>query len=231
MALSGHWRSKNVRSASFSIFHKLLVLLPVVALAGCEPTTAQQPAPARPVLVTSVHYEPQVADRSFVGTIRPRIESDLGFRVAGKVSRRLVEVGALVESRSAAGDARRDRPQSCRPNRPRPSSARRPACLPRPSAAETRASELRQKGWSTDAQLDQAKAAADEARARLNRAQRSVELTKNSLSYATLRCRCAGGCHRNPGRARPGRRFRTDGHSRRAARRKGSRGRDTRNTY
>ncbi|HEY4204890.1 MAG TPA: efflux RND transporter periplasmic adaptor subunit, partial [Xanthobacteraceae bacterium] len=44
----------------------------------------------------------------------------------------------------------------------------------------------RAKGWSTDAQLDQAKAAADEARARLNRAERSVELTNNSLSYATL---------------------------------------------
>ncbi|MGB9045125.1 MAG: efflux RND transporter periplasmic adaptor subunit, partial [Pseudolabrys sp.] len=53
-------------------------------------------------------------------------------------------------------------------------------------AAEIRTKELRQKGWSTDAQLDQAKATADEARARLNRAQRSVELTKNSLSYATL---------------------------------------------
>jgi RND family efflux transporter MFP subunit len=34
--------------------------------------------------------------------------------------------------------------------------------------------------------MDQARAAADEARARLNRAERSVELTKNSLSYATL---------------------------------------------
>ena len=54
------------------------------------------------------------------------------------------------------------------------------------TAAEARAKELRQKGWSTDAQLDQAKAAADEARARLNRAERSVELTKNSLSYARL---------------------------------------------
>src|SRR6202044_1200796 len=42
------------------------------------------------------------------------------------------------------------------------------------------------KGWSTEAQLDQAKAAADEARARLRRAGRSVELTKNGLSYATL---------------------------------------------
>ena len=34
--------------------------------------------------------------------------------------------------------------------------------------------------------MDQSRAAADEARARLNRAERSVELTKNSLSYATL---------------------------------------------
>src|SRR4051794_7225663 len=34
--------------------------------------------------------------------------------------------------------------------------------------------------------MDQARAAADEARARLNRAERSVELTNNSLSYATL---------------------------------------------
>ena len=58
--------------------------------------------------------------------------------------------------------------------------------LAQAGAAETRAKELRGKGWSTDAQLDQAKASAEEARARLNRAQRSVELTRNSLSYATL---------------------------------------------
>jgi len=53
-------------------------------------------------------------------------------------------------------------------------------------AAEQRAKDLRAKGWATDAQLDSAKAAADEARARLNRAERSVDLTRNSLSYATL---------------------------------------------
>jgi RND family efflux transporter MFP subunit len=58
--------------------------------------------------------------------------------------------------------------------------------LAQAGAAETRAKELRAKGWTTDAQLDQAKAAADEARARLSRAARSVDLTRNSLSYATL---------------------------------------------
>jgi RND family efflux transporter MFP subunit len=58
--------------------------------------------------------------------------------------------------------------------------------LAQAGAAEQRARDLRAKGWATDAQLDTAKAAGDEARARLNRAERSVDLTKNSLSYATL---------------------------------------------
>src|ERR671929_196812 len=54
------------------------------------------------------------------------------------------------------------------------------------AASEQRAKDLRAKGWTTDAQMDSARAAADEARARLNRAERQVDLTKNSLSYATL---------------------------------------------
>ena len=58
--------------------------------------------------------------------------------------------------------------------------------LAQAGANEQRAKDLRAKGWTTDAQMDSARAAADEARARLNRAERSVELTKNSLSYATL---------------------------------------------
>src|SRR5580700_1299637 len=69
-----------------------------LTLAGCNEIAAQHAAPIRPVLVAAVHYEAQARDRTFVGAIRPRIESELGFRVAGKVSKRLVEVGALVET-------------------------------------------------------------------------------------------------------------------------------------
>jgi multidrug resistance efflux pump len=61
--------------------------------------------------------------------------------------------------------------------------------LAQAAAAETRSKELHAKGWTTDAQLDQAKAAADEARARLNRAKRTVELTKPIRSTAR---RCCG---------------------------------------
>ena len=76
--------------AVFPQFIKVLAVISPLALAACDPMTAQPAAPVRPVLVTPVHYEARVSDRSFVGTVRPRIESDLGFRVAGKVSRRLV---------------------------------------------------------------------------------------------------------------------------------------------
>src|SRR5215471_5075516 len=76
-------------------------LTPILAasvLAACGEMTAQPVPQLRPVLVADVHYESQVPDRSFVGTIRPRIESDLGFRVPGKVSKRLAEVGARVDT-------------------------------------------------------------------------------------------------------------------------------------
>jgi RND family efflux transporter MFP subunit len=171
--------------AIFPQFIKALALISPLVLAACDPMTAQPAAPVRPVLVTPAHYEAKVSDRSFVGIVRPRIESDLGFRVAGKVSRRLVEVGTRVEVGQPLAvldevDLALQAEQAAAELRAAT------GVLAQATAAEGRAKELRQKGWSTDAQLDQAKAAGDEARARLNRAERSVELTKNSLSYATL---------------------------------------------
>ena len=109
----------------------------------------------------------------------------MGFRVPGKIAKRLVEVGQTVDVGQPLAtldevDLKLQAEQAEAEHRAAT------GVLAQAAAAETRAQELRGKGWSTDAQLDQAKAAADEARARLNRAERSVELTNNSLSYATL---------------------------------------------
>ena len=49
----------------------------VFALAGCNEKAAEAPVPGRPVLVANVHYAAETPERSFVGTIRPRIESDM----------------------------------------------------------------------------------------------------------------------------------------------------------
>src|SRR5437660_4362149 len=173
----------------FASYNRLLagIVLAVLAivLAGCNEIPAQKPGPGRPGLVTTVHYEAETPERSFVGTIKPRIETDMGFRVPGKVARRLVEVGQTVDVDQPLAtldevDLKLQAEQAEAEFRAAT------GVLAQAGAAEQRAKDLRGKGWTTDAQLDQAKASADEARARLNRAERSVELTNNSLSYATL---------------------------------------------
>src|SRR3954453_1973870 len=156
-----------------------------IALAGCNDKAAEKPSPSRPVLVATVHYEAESPERSFVGTIKPRIETDMGFRVPGKVAKRLVEVGESVDvGQPLATLDEVDLKLQAEQAQAEFSAAT--GVLAQAAASETRARDLRAKGWTTDAQMDQAKAAADEARARLNWAERSVELTKNSLSYATL---------------------------------------------
>src|SRR5216684_826323 len=170
---------RSVLSSYYRLLAGLALALMAIALTGCNEVVAEKAAPSRPVLVSTVHYEPESPERSFVGTIKPRIETDMGFRVPGKVAKRLVDVGQSLATLDEV-DLKLQAEQA---------DAEFHAAtgvLAQAAAAETRAKDLRAKGWTTDAQLDQAKAAGDEARARLNRAERSVELTKNSLSYATL---------------------------------------------
>src|SRR2546430_1015390 len=173
----------------FAGYNRLLagIVLAVlaIALAGCNEKVAEKATPGRPVLVATVHYEAETPERSFVGTIKPRIETDMGFRVPGKVAKRLVEVGQTVDVGQPLAtldevDLKLQAEQAEAEFRAAT------GVLAQAAASEQRAKDLRAKGWTTDAQMDSARAAADEARARLNRGERQVELTKNSLSYATL---------------------------------------------
>src|SRR4051795_10544909 len=176
---------RTVLSSYSKLLAGISLALMAAALAGCNDTVAQKAEPPRPVLVATAHYDAETPERSFVGTIRPRIESDLGFRVAGKVAKRLVEVGQTVEIGQPLAtldeiDLKLQAEQAVA------EFTAATGVLAQAGAAEQRAKDLRAKGWTTDAQMDTSRAAADEARARLNRAERSVELTRNSLSYATL---------------------------------------------
>src|SRR3978361_577015 len=165
----------------FASYYRLLagMSLAVMAIAwsGCNEVVAEKVAPSRPVLVATVHYEAESPERSFVGTIRPRIETDMGFRVPGKVAKRLVEVGQTVDVGQPLAtldevDLKLQAEQAEAEFRAAT------GVLAQAAASETRAKDLRAKGCTPDAQMDQARAAADEARARLNRAERSVRRTK-----------------------------------------------------
>src|SRR5436305_8694494 len=175
-----------------SIFAKYYRLLGGVSIAllafnlvGCNEIAAQKADPGRPVLVSTVHYQAESPARSFVGTIRPRIETDMGFRVPGKVAKRLVEVGQGVE-RGQPLATLDEVDLKLQAEQAQAEFSAATGVLAQAGASEQRAKDLRAKGWTTDAQMDQSRAAADEARARLNRGERPVALTKNSRPSATL---------------------------------------------
>src|SRR3954452_5350297 len=147
---------RTVLSSYSKLLAGVSLALMAAALAGCNDTVAEKAEPPRPVLVATAHYDAETPERSFVGTIRPRIESDLGFRVAGKVSKRLVEVGTRVMTGQPLAildetDLRLQAEQA--------EAEYRAALgvLAQASAAEARSTDLKQRGWSTQAQLDQAK--------------------------------------------------------------------------
>ena len=83
-----------------------------LALGGCDDIAAQHADPVRPVLVTSVHYEAQAPQRSFVGTVRPRIEADMGFRVSREGIETPCRGRCHGRHRAAARHARRGRFQA-----------------------------------------------------------------------------------------------------------------------
>ena len=73
-------------------------LLAVAAgrLAGCKSEGAQYVARPQPVRAASVTLSAAARTRSYTGTIKPRFESDLGFRVSGKIVERFINIGDMV---------------------------------------------------------------------------------------------------------------------------------------
>jgi RND family efflux transporter MFP subunit len=173
----------------------LRFILPIVtlALAACTEGKSEvkdQP-PIRPVLAQQVRFEPAVQERSFVATVRPRIESDLGFRVAGKVARRLVEVGETVKAGQVL--ATLDEADLGLQLDQAEAELRAASGNQMQAQAELKRSKtLRKDGWVTDADLERQRATADEADSRVLRAERAVSLAGNSLAYASLRADADG---------------------------------------
>ena len=66
------------------------------ALGGCKSESAPYVAAPQPVRAAAVTLSPAADARSYTGTIKPRYESDLGFRVAGKIVERFVNIGDRI---------------------------------------------------------------------------------------------------------------------------------------
>jgi RND family efflux transporter MFP subunit len=169
----------------------LAVFAALFVLAGCEANTAPAPKSERPVQVQRVSFQNADSAREFVGVVRPRYETDLGFRVAGKIVTRIVNVGDHV----AIGDvvARVD-PDDLRlqVQSAEAELAAATSSLAQAAADFERYSKLKANGWASVADFDRKKAASDEAQGRLDRARRALDLARNQLTYADLKADADG---------------------------------------
>lgn len=162
----------------------ILLLALLVTLAGCKSEDA--PVEARLVRTTVVDLKPIGEDRHGVGEVKPRYESDLSFRVAGKVLSRQVDIGVWVKQ----GDtlATLDTPDY--QNRLRSAEAEvsaAEAALVNAQGTEARQAKLLTDGWTPKATYDGALHNLQAAEARLKAAKANLDLSRDQLNYTTLR--------------------------------------------
>jgi RND family efflux transporter MFP subunit len=161
-----------------------LLLTLLVALAGCQPEST--PVEIRPVRTIVVDPRPLSDDRRAVGEVKPRYESDLSFRVTGKLVSRLVDVGATVRQ----GDTLATLDTQDYHNRLRSAEAdvaAAEAALVEARSTEGRLAKLLKNGWTPQANYDTALRNLRSAEAKLAAAQASLDLTRDQLNYTELK--------------------------------------------
>ena len=161
----------------------ILLLTVLVVLVGCKP----EDAPATLRLVRTLVVDPKSTghDRQLIGEVKPRYESDLSFRVGGKVLSRLVDVGASVNQGDtlAALDTQDIEPPVGKDVRSR---------LVEAQGAEGRQGRLLKDGWATRATYDTVVRNLRTAEAKLAAARANLDLTQDQLNYTELKAEFDG---------------------------------------
>ncbi|QNC78983.1 efflux RND transporter periplasmic adaptor subunit [Klebsiella quasipneumoniae] len=165
--------------------HLAVCLLPL-ALAGCgEPADHDDPRTRPPLVRVATVERAEASSRAFTGVVVARTQSDLGFRVSGKILARLVETGQSVrrgqlllrldpadltlqaQSQQRAVDAARARAKKA-------------------ANDLARYRGLVASGAVSAAEFDQINATAEAARADLSAAQVQANVAQNATDYAGL---------------------------------------------
>jgi RND family efflux transporter MFP subunit len=168
----------------------LLAMLGVAAFATFAIPTQEASAVSdprqEPPIVRLARAAPVTgSERGFTGIIGARVESDLGFRVPGKIVERLVDVGQQVKAgqplmRIDDTDLR----LALTAKRNAVAAAR--AIVVQTEPDERRYASLLEGGWVTRQRYEQAKAALDTAAAQLAAAEADARVAENEATYAVL---------------------------------------------
>ncbi len=167
-----------------------LVALTAIGLAACTPSESATGPAGDPrtgsQLVRIATVQPaKAATRGFTGVDSARIQSNLGFRVSGKVTERLVDTGQTVKAGQPL--MRIDRTEYAHAIAAQIGNV----AAARARVIQTAADEARYRGLVTTgavskAAYDQAKAAVDGARALLSAAEAQLKVAQDEGEYSTL---------------------------------------------
>lgn len=163
----------------------VLLLGGLMPLAACGKSGAEDPRTSPPVVRVAVASPTSDGERRFSGVVTARVQSDLGFRVAGKVVARLVDAGQTVRrgqplmridatDYALAVSAQTELVEAARAR-----------------AVQTASDEKRYRGLVSAGAVsaiayDQAKAAADAAKAQLEAAEAQARVSRNTAGYSVL---------------------------------------------
>ncbi|WP_075213927.1 efflux RND transporter periplasmic adaptor subunit [Mongoliimonas terrestris] len=123
--------------------------------------------------------------RDFTGVVAARVQSNLGFRVGGKIVERLVGVGQrVVEGQPLMRIDSVDLRLALAARRNAVTAAR--AVVLQAEADESRLADLVRNGWTSMQRYEQAKAALDTGKARLAAAEAEARVAENEAAYSVL---------------------------------------------
>ena len=163
----------------------LTIIAAASLLAACTEKPASEPSDVRPVRTVVVGRSNGTIGANYSGEIRARYESQLGFRTAGKIVARMVEVGSHVKrgqpllqldptqealqvaAAGADADAARSRVAQARVD-------------------VKRTEQLLAQNFASQAELDQQRLVLSQAEAQLRSAQARQQLNANMRGFTTL---------------------------------------------
>ena len=145
----------------------------------------------RPARVMEIAYRREAQSLVLAGTVVPRIESQLGFRVAGKIVRRAVDVGALVQAGQLIAELDPTDYRLAVENA-RAAFAAAEGDYMRAKADHERYMLLRNSTAFMQQTLDTRKSASVTALGRMDQAKSQLESAEHNLAYTELRADADG---------------------------------------
>ncbi|MFK0689726.1 efflux RND transporter periplasmic adaptor subunit [Mesorhizobium sp. IMUNJ 23033] len=163
-----------------------VLVVAVLGLAGCSQEKAEVKDIIRPVKVVEIGQARTTRELDYSGSVRARTEMNLGFRVAGKVTERLVDIGQHVTSGDVlARIDPSDYDLSVKSAAASLDAAERQ--VETVDLTKKRAEQLYAKNFASKSQLEQATLTYNQAVATRDAARSTLAQARNQVGYTDLK--------------------------------------------